>query len=152
MESGFEKTKELKLKSDAVNDYLSNVGESEVAATTDLYNLTKRSGVKLHDLLKMCANGDSLIRTLVHRQDITEQIEINIKYEGYIARQLKEISYFLENESKKIPDWFDYDNALSLSNEGREKLKKIRPGSLGQASRISGVSASDISILSLFLK
>lgn len=82
MGSGFDKTKELKLKSDAINEYLANVGESEVAATTDLYNLTKRSGVKLHDLLKMCANGDALVRRLVHNRDITEQIEINIKYEA----------------------------------------------------------------------
>ncbi len=152
MESGFDKAKELKLPTDLINGYLTKVGESEVATATDVYNLTKRSGVKLHDLLKICMNGDALVRTLVHRQDITEQIEISIKYEGYIARQLKEIAYFLENESKRIPDGLDYDMVVSLSNEGREKLKKIRPGSLGQASRLSGVSAADISILSLFLK
>jgi len=152
MEKGFEKMKEMKLKTDLINEYLIKRGESEVSTTTDLYNLTKRSGVKLNDLLELSLNGDPLVRTLLHRKDVTEQIEINIKYEGYIARQMKEISYFIENESKRIPDWLDYDEIVSLSKEGREKLKKIRPGSLGQASRISGVSASEISILSLFLK
>jgi len=149
---GFEKTKSIKLKPDIINEYLNTIGETEVDITTDLYNLTKRSNVRLHDLLKLSVNGDPFVRTLVHNEDITEQIQINIKYEGYIARQLKDITYFLDNESKVIPDWFDYSSISSLSNEAREKLIRIRPASLGQASRISGVSASDVSILSLFLK
>jgi tRNA uridine 5-carboxymethylaminomethyl modification enzyme len=84
--------------------------------------------------------------------DILDIIQTNIKYEGYIARQLKEIEYFNDNENKKIPDKFDYNRLTSLSKEALEKLIKIRPASLGQASRISGVSASDISILSVYLK
>jgi len=149
---GFEKMKGIKLKPDVINEYLTSIGETEVDITTDLYNLTKRSNVRLHDLLKLTLNGDPFVRTLVHNEDISEQIQINIKYEGYIARQLKDITYFLDNESKVIPDWFDYSCISSLSNEAREKLIRIRPASLGQASRISGVSASDVSILSLFLK
>jgi tRNA uridine 5-carboxymethylaminomethyl modification enzyme len=149
---GFEKMKGIKLKPDVINEYLTSIGETEVDITTDLYNLTKRSNVRLHDLLKLTLNGDPFVRTLVHNEDISEQIQINIKYEGYIARQLKDITYFLDNESKVIPDWFDYSSISSLSNEAREKLTRIRPASLGQASRISGVSASDVSILSLFLK
>ncbi|PKL86357.1 MAG: tRNA uridine-5-carboxymethylaminomethyl(34) synthesis enzyme MnmG [Ignavibacteriae bacterium HGW-Ignavibacteriae-1] len=149
---GFEKTKSIKLKPEIINEYLNTIGETNVDITTDLYNLTKRSNVRLHDLLKLSVNGDPFVRTLVHNEDITEQIQINIKYEGYIARQLKDITYFLDNESKVIPDWFDYSSISSLSNEAREKLIRIRPASLGQASRISGVSASDVSILSLFLK
>ncbi|MCO5250251.1 MAG: tRNA uridine-5-carboxymethylaminomethyl(34) synthesis enzyme MnmG [Candidatus Kapabacteria bacterium] len=149
---GFEKTKSIKLKPYIINEYLKIIGETNVDITTDVYNLTKRSNVRLHDLLKLNVNGDPFVRTLVHNEDITEQIQINIKYEGYIARQLKDITYFLDNESKVIPDWFDYSSISSLSNEAREKLIRIRPASLGQASRISGVSASDVSILSLFLK
>lgn len=149
---GFERTKSIKLKPNIINEYLKTIGETVVDITTDLYNLTKRSNVRLHDLLKLSINGDPFVRALVHNEDITEQIQINIKYEGYIARQLKDIAYFMDNESKVIPDWFDYSSISSLSNEAREKLIRIRPASLGQASRISGVSASDVSILSLFLK
>jgi tRNA uridine 5-carboxymethylaminomethyl modification enzyme len=65
---------------------------------------------------------------------------------------MKEVEYFLQNENKIIPDKFDYSKVQSLSTEARTKLTKIRPKSLGQAARIQGVSATDISILSLFIK
>ena len=92
------------------------------------------------------------LKNISRYEGLSEQLEIEIKYEGYIERQKREIKYFLENEHKAIPGNLDYDKIPSLSNEGREKLSSVRPASLGQASRISGVSASDVSILSLYLK
>jgi tRNA uridine 5-carboxymethylaminomethyl modification enzyme len=85
-------------------------------------------------------------------KNVLEQLKIFIKYEGYIKRQEKEVKRFLENEDKLIPESLDYSSVPSLSNEAREKLIKVRPRSLGQASRISGVSAADVSILSIFLR
>jgi len=81
-----------------------------------------------------------------------EQLGYEIKYEGYIERQRKEIERFLQNERKFIPKDFDYSKVKGISNEAREKLAKVRPASLGQASRISGVSSSDVSVLSIYLR
>ncbi len=89
---------------------------------------------------------------LVTRAKISEEIEIEIKYEGYIKRQFEEIEKFKRREGKKIPARFDYAKIKGLLNESREKLARLRPVSLGQASRISGVTPVDISILMLYLE
>jgi tRNA uridine 5-carboxymethylaminomethyl modification enzyme len=128
------------------------VNESLVEETTDCYNLTKRSGVELSELVDLYSNTNGNQRDIGLSKGIINLIQTEIKYEGYIRRQLKEIDYFIENEKKRIPSSLDYDRLTSLSNEGREKLNKIRPSSLGQAARIPGVSATDVSIISVFLK
>ncbi len=79
------------------------------------------------------------------------QVELDVKYEGYVNRQERQVQRFSKLESIRIPDGFDYDSAIGLSVEGREKLKKIRPLSLGQASRISGVRNSDLAVLIILL-
>lgn len=84
-------------------------------------------------------------------KDVVEQVCINIKYEGYIARQLQQVKSFKKNENHRIPDDIDYDDVLSLRLEARQKLKQFRPISIGQASRISGVSPADISVLLVYL-
>lgn len=84
--------------------------------------------------------------------EITQQVEIAIKYAGYISRQETEIARFRNLEDKQIPEHFDYSTMPSLRAEARQKLTRIRPATLGQASRISGVSPSDVSILSVWLK
>ena len=84
--------------------------------------------------------------------DVIEQVEIEIKYRGYIERQTRQIEAFVKNERKKIPDDIDYDNVESLRIEARQKLKQFRPANIGQASRISGVSPSDIAVLLVYLK
>jgi tRNA uridine 5-carboxymethylaminomethyl modification enzyme len=81
-----------------------------------------------------------------------EQIEIAVKYAGYIERQNQEIGKFKSMEDKQIPDWFDYERVPSLRKEARLKLKEIRPKTVGQASRISGVSPADISIVMVWMK
>lgn len=85
-------------------------------------------------------------------EDVVEQVNINIKYEGYINRQRHQVEQFKKLESKLIPYNIDYNSISSLRNEARQKLKDVRPRSVGQASRISGVSPSDISVLLVYLK
>jgi tRNA uridine 5-carboxymethylaminomethyl modification enzyme len=84
--------------------------------------------------------------------DVQQQVEIILKYAGYIARQENEVAKFKDLENKQIPDAFDYTTVPSLRPEARQKLTKIKPGTVGQASRISGVSPADISILLVWLK
>lgn len=84
--------------------------------------------------------------------DVIEQVEIEIKYEGYIERQLRQVEQFKKMEKKKIPDNLNYDNIPSLRLEARQKLKSFHPVSVGQASRISGVSPADISVLLVYLE
>ena len=85
-------------------------------------------------------------------QDVIEQVNINIKYEGYIKRQLSQVEQFNKLEKKKIPVDLDYTIIPSLRKEAIQKLTQIRPNSIGQASRISGVSPADISVLLVFLE
>lgn len=84
--------------------------------------------------------------------DVIEQVEIEIKYEGYIERQLRQVEQFKKMEKKKIPSEINYDDIESLRLEARQKLKALKPVSVGQASRISGVSPADISVLVVYLE
>ncbi|MDZ7318599.1 MAG: tRNA uridine-5-carboxymethylaminomethyl(34) synthesis enzyme MnmG, partial [candidate division KSB1 bacterium] len=85
-------------------------------------------------------------------KEVREQLEIEIKYEGYLKRQQDQIAKFDKFENLMIPAGIDYDSIVSLSNEAREKLKRIRPLSIGQAMRIAGVSPADIAVLLINLK
>ena len=85
-------------------------------------------------------------------EDVREQVNINIKYDGYIKRQLKQVEQFKKLEEKRIPDDIDYDQINSLRIEAVQKLKLCKPISIGQASRISGVSPADISVLLVYLE
>ncbi len=84
--------------------------------------------------------------------DVQEQVNINIKYDGYIRRQMKQVEQFKKLEAKKIPEDLDYEKVKSLRIEARQKLELYRPVSIGQASRISGVSPADISVLLVYME
>ena len=84
-------------------------------------------------------------------EDVKEQVNIELKYEGYIKRQLRQVEQYKKLENKKIPEDIDYDDVYSLRKEAVQKLKELRPASVGQASRISGVSPADISVLLIYL-
>lgn len=135
-----------KITPPVVNPYFEQIGESEIQGTTDIYTLLKRAKSELLELLKLNDSEDKF------SDESIEQVQINTKYEGYIKRQIKEVEYFAENEKKRIPANFDYDKVQSLSAEAKAKLLKIRPSSFGQLSRIPGVSATDLSIISVYLK
>jgi tRNA uridine 5-carboxymethylaminomethyl modification enzyme len=139
----------IRMRPEAVNSYLEQIGESLMTEVATMEKLTQRPAVALKDLLQIHAMSDE---DRSARENVVEQAEIEIKYSGYIMRQRKEIETFQANEAKKIPDGLDYHAIQSLSTEARMKLAKIRPASLGQASRIAGVSASDVSVLTLYLR
>ena len=83
--------------------------------------------------------------------DVKEQVDINIKYDGYIKRQMRRVEQFKKLENKRIPENINYDEIQSLRLEAKQKLNQIRPSSIGQASRISGVSPADVSVLLVYL-
>lgn len=122
----------------------------ETVGEDKLWNLLKRPGVTWNDL--HAELPENLAIRLQSDPDVIEQLEINARYEGYIQRQLKEVEQFKRQEERLIPEEIDYWKIRSLSSEGREKLSRFRPRSLGQASRISGVSRSDLSVLMIYLR
>ncbi|HMQ70170.1 MAG TPA: tRNA uridine-5-carboxymethylaminomethyl(34) synthesis enzyme MnmG [Ignavibacteria bacterium] len=136
-----------------VNEYLRKINSSEISQGEFLKNLIRRSEVKLKELLELdCYRENELIQNILKNEEAMNQIEIEIKYKGYIDRQDEQISHFEKNEEIKIPVDFKYDKIRSLSTEAREKLIKIRPNSIGQAMRISGVRPSDISAVMVYMR
>ena len=136
-----------------------NVGTSEsVQKLLEKYESTPlNSGVTLAELIRRPElDYDALAPIDVDRPElsdaVTEQVNINIKYDGYINRQLKQVEQFKKLETKRIPDSIDYDDVKSLRIEAVQKLKQYRPISIGQASRISGVSPADISVLLVYME
>ena len=126
------------------NDYILSIDSTVLKEATSLYDLLKRPEIKFNDIKKYY---DKEIK-----EEIIEQVEINIKYEGYIVKAMKEAKKLLDLENKKIPSDIDYYKIGNLASEAKQKLTEIRPTSLGQALRISGVNPADISILSIYLK
>ncbi|GJQ20249.1 MAG: tRNA uridine 5-carboxymethylaminomethyl modification enzyme MnmG [Bacteroidia bacterium] len=140
-----------------VNAYLEYVGSDQLSGRERLERIVKRPEVKLESLLRLEAiKSQPFPIALMERpslaEEVIEQIEIEVKYEGYIARQQEQVERFEQLESQAIPQDFDFSRIRSLSAEGKEKLQKVRPASIGQASRISGVTPSDISVLLVHLK
>ncbi len=115
------------------------------------------NGISLADLIKRPELSYSAVEELDSDRpelppDVVEQVNINIKYEGYISRELTQVAHFKKMESKKIPEDIDYDKISGLRIEARQKLKSYAPASIGQASRISGVSPADITVLLVYME
>lgn len=115
-----------------------------------------QSGTTLAELLKRPELSYEIIKDIDKDrkelpEDVKEQVNIELKYEGYIKRQLRQVEQYKKLENKKIPEDIDYDDIYSLRKEAVQKLKELRPASVGQASRISGVSPADISVLLIYL-
>ena len=115
-----------------------------------------QSGTTLAELLKRPELSYEIIKDIDKDrkelpEDVKEQVNIELKYEGYIKRQLRQVEQYKKLENKKIPEDIDYDDVYSLRKEAVQKLKELRPASVGQASRISGVSPADISVLLIYL-
>ena len=133
---------------DDVNAYLKKKKESIIPNKTKLINIISRPQVNLVELVKTLPKVlESSIGKLLNDIEVLESLEIEIKYSGYIERERKIADKIKRLEEIDIPDKFNYSNLKSLSTEARMKLNKIKPATIGQASRISGVSPSDINIL-----
>jgi len=127
------------------NELLESLGTSALNQNVKLVNLLSRPQVGISDIRKVSPAFDSFLNTF--DQETVEQAEIKIKYESYFEKENEIVNKMQKMEDKSINPEFDYSKLLSLSKEAREKLLKIKPRTLGQASRISGVSPSDISVL-----
>lgn len=133
-----------------VNELLQRKGLTTTNEHEKLSQILKRPTVGVDDLLPFVPSEG--IRKCLSDHWIGEQVEIDLKYEGYIKRELEQIEKFSKYEAYEIPENFDYLGIKSISAEGKERLHKVRPRSIGQASRISGVTNSDISVLTVFLR
>jgi len=161
----------LLLRQDNADIRLSELGYEIGLLPCNLYELFKSKRDQIQEeiaRLKKTRQGTDTLAQILRRpevtyktlpnrneslsQEVTEAVETEIKYEGYIERQIAEVEKAKSLEAKKIPDAFDYVSIMGLSAEARQKLIKIRPISLGQASRISGVSPADVGLIAVWLK
>ncbi|MCI6654784.1 MAG: tRNA uridine-5-carboxymethylaminomethyl(34) synthesis enzyme MnmG [Clostridium sp.] len=158
-----ERYKKLLDKEKMIDAEVERMKKTTVGARAEVQELLARyestalqSGITLAELLKRPELSYEIIGKIdKDRQelpeDVKEQVNIELKYEGYIKRQLRQVEQYKKLENKKIPDDIDYDDVYSLRKEAVQKLKELRPASVGQASRISGVSPADISVLLIYL-
>ncbi len=139
-----------------VQDFLESCGSSTLKTAASLAELICRPELTYEKIAPIDVDRKDFSKKICGKEslpsDVIEQVEIEIKYEGYIARQLKQVEQFKKMERKKIPADLNYDEVPSLRIEARQKLKEFHPISVGQASRISGVSPADISVLLVYLE
>ena len=132
--------------SEALNAMLAEKGSTAVANSARLADLLRRPQVTYADIAPFDAGRPDLPAA------VTEEVEIQIKYAGYLARQEKQVQEFKKEESRRLPEGIDYNSISGLRLEARQKLSEIRPMSIGQAGRISGVSPADIAVLLIWLE
>lgn len=143
---------------------IKRVNSTSVGGTEPVQQLLKehgssplQSGITLAELIRRPELDYNILHPIDEKrpklsEDVCEQVNINVKYEGYIERQLKQVKQFKKLEKRKIPDYIDYEMIHNLRKEAVQKLSEIRPESVGQAARISGVSPADISVLLIYLE
>lgn len=131
---------------DKVNSVIGKFGSTPLNNGISLADLIKRPELSYGAVEELDSDRPEL------PPDVVEQVNINIKYEGYISRELTQVAHFKKMESKKIPEDIDYDKISGLRIEARQKLKSYAPASIGQASRISGVSPADITVLLVYME
>jgi len=144
-----------KIHANVINDHLGSRSLSEIDSTETISKLCKRPELSLSEILKFVNTTEEnrfFARRLIENDLVLEQVEIELKYEGYLKRQDDMIKKMERYESTRIPLTLNYQNIKALSTEGREKLNKIKPRSIGQALRISGVTHSDIAVLLIYLQ
>lgn len=158
-----ERYEKLLEKEKLIEEEVERMKKTTVGARAEVQELLAKyestplqSGTTLAELLKRPELSYETIKDIDKDrkelpEDVKEQVNIELKYEGYIKRQLRQVERYKKLENKKIPEDIDYDDVYSLRKEAVQKLKELRPASVGQASRISGVSPADISVLLIYL-
>lgn len=158
-----ERYEKLLEKEKLIEEEVERMKKTTVGARAEVQELLAKyestplqSGTTLAELLKRPELSYEIIKDIDKDrkelpEDVKEQVNIELKYEGYIKRQLRQVEQYKKLENKKIPEDIDYDDVYSLRKEAVQKLKELRPASVGQASRISGVSPADISVLLIYL-
>ncbi len=138
--------KETRVSPDLINGYLQSIGSTPLKSGVKLYELLKRPEVEINAL------SEFITELKLFSEDILSELETEIKYSGYIEKQLKEVEKFKKLENMKLPEKLDYYEVPGLSNEMKEKFSRIRPTSIGQALRIPGVTPAAISAIQIYLK
>ncbi len=145
MKSLFELLKETRITpKKEINEYIEKINSTPLKDGISLYELVKRPEISIEQL--------HFFKNIPYSKEVQEEVEINIKYEGYIKKATKEAEKMLLLEEKRIPLDIDYNKVPNLASEARQKLLEINPTTIGQASRISGVNPADISILMVYLR
>lgn len=159
-----ERYEKLVQKQTLIQTEIERVKNTSVGGTEDVQNLLKecgssslQSGITFAELIRRPELDYDILAPIDKERpqlsrEVCEQVNINVKYEGYIERQLKQVKQFKKLEKRKIPNYIDYEKISSLRKEAVQKLSEIRPESVGQAARISGVSPADISVLLVYLE
>lgn len=159
-----ERYQQLLYKKFQIKEEINRLIDTTVGASEKIQTFLKshkstplQSGSTLEELLKRPELSYDLLNEIDDNRpelprDVAEQVNIELKYDGYINRQMRQVDQFIKLETKKIPDNIDYHDVYSLRKEAEQKLSEIRPASVGQASRISGVSPADISVLLVYLE
>ena len=141
-----EKSFYISFQKSQVNNYLKKQGTSELTTGSKLAELLKRTEITYASLAEIDENRPEL------REQVREEVEIQVKYDGYIKLQEAQVEKFKKMEKKLLPEDINYEEINGISLEARQKLNKHKPHSIGQASRISGVSPADISVLLVYLQ
>lgn len=144
-----EEIKILKVNPNEVNEKLESFGTAALREKVSLWNLLRRPNIEIPHLRTL--TGETEVLFSKYSDDVLEQVEINVKYESYIEKEQLMVDKLRRLENLNIPTEFDYMKLKTISIEGRQKLTKIRPQTIGMASRISGVSVSDISVLMVYI-
>mgnify|MGYP000814266645 FL=1 len=151
-------------KEEKIQEEAERMEHVHVGAVPEVQQLLKqyestplKNGISLADLIRRPELSYDIVAPLDKKrpelpEDVREQVNINIKYDGYIKRQLKQVEGFKKLETKRLPETLDYDEISGLRIEAKQKLKAYRPVSIGQASRIAGVSPADISVLLVYME
>ena len=157
-----EQINRLNKKEEEISSLLEYMKQTKLKITDDVRKAFENNNyqvptasLSLEQLVKRPELNMEFLRTQIdipYNIDIQEQVEINLKYEGYITKAYKEAEKMLKLEKKQIPEDIDYDKVNNIASEARQKLKEVRPTTIAQAIRISGVNPADISILSVYLK
>lgn len=146
--------KNQKVEPESVNVFLCEAGTSEITQKTSLHSLLQRPQIDLSQLMKMHDGFTSFVETYREKpffSELLEEVEISLKYDSYIRKEKENAVRLSKYDNLPLRQDFDYKSILSLSYEAREKLSRLKPSTLGQASRIPGVSPSDISVLLIWL-
>ncbi|MCL2571885.1 MAG: tRNA uridine-5-carboxymethylaminomethyl(34) synthesis enzyme MnmG [Defluviitaleaceae bacterium] len=151
IEKEIKRLTKITLSPDTVNEVLSQKCSSQVTTGIKIKDLIKRPELSYWDVINLTPNTDRLPIKFI-QEAVEEQVNIQIKYAGYISMQLAQAEVFAKMEYKSLPYEIDYNQITGLRLEARQKLTKLRPQNLGQASRITGVSPADLSILLVYLK
>lgn len=144
-----QKLTELKLEPGEINNYLASISSSSINSRVNVSQLLLRPGVNLKDLISNSTRVKEIVGDFSN--DTKEQAEIQIKYQVYLDKEEDMVKKLSSLEDQIIPENFNYDKISSLSNESRQKFNRIKPQTLGQASRISGVNPSDVQILMVYM-